>query len=175
MNKLKKLWLPGFFTLVLCLFTFIVLPVKVKGTSMMPTIHDGDFILMTGITSHKQIHRFDIVDVRSGALKEDIIKRVIGLPGEEISYKNDHLYINGQFVEEPFLNLFYIQKQKRKLGLTQYTRDFRIKLKHNDYFVLGDNRPLSYDSRYFGPVHIEDIRAKNGYIIYPIQHIKRND
>ena len=46
---------------------------------MMPTIHDGDFILMTGITSHKQVHRFDIVEVRSAALKEDIIKRVIGL------------------------------------------------------------------------------------------------
>ena len=175
MNKLKKLYLPGIFTLILCLFTFIVLPVKVKGTSMMPTIYDGDFILMTGITSHKQIHRFDIVDVRSSALKEDIIKRVIGLPGEEVSYKNDHLYINGHYVKEPFLTLSFIQKSKRELGLTQYTKDFRVKLKHNEYFILGDNRPMSYDSRYFGPVHKEDIRAKNGYIIYPFQHIKRND
>jgi signal peptidase I len=175
MNKLKKLCLPGLVTLILCLFTFIVLPVKVKGTSMMPTIHDGDFILMTGITSHKQIHRFDIVDVRSAALKEDIIKRVIGLPGEEISYKNDHLYIDGKLVEEPFFKLSFIQKEKRELGLPQYTRDFKIKLKHNEYFVLGDNRPLSYDSRYFGPIHKEDIRAKNGYIIYPIKHIKSND
>lgn len=141
----------------------------------MPTIHDGDFILMTGITSHKQIHRFDIVEVRSAALKEDIIKRVIGLPGEEISYKNDHLYIDGKLVEEPFFKLSFIQKEKRELGLTQYTRDFKIKLKHNEYFVLGDNRPLSYDSRYFGPIHIEDIRAKNGYIIYPTKHIKSND
>ncbi|WP_295138172.1 signal peptidase I [uncultured Catenibacterium sp.] len=162
-------------TLILCLFTFIVLPVKVKGTSMMPTIYDGDFILMTGITSHKQIYRFDIVDVRSAQLKEDIIKRVIGLPGEEISYKNDRLYINGQFVEEPFLKLSFMQEEKRKLGLTQYTRDFRVKLKQNEYFLLGDNRPFSYDSRYFGPIHIEDIRAKNGYIIYPIKHIKSND
>ena len=141
----------------------------------MPTIHDGDFILMTGVTSHKQIHRFDIVDVRSSALKEDVIKRVIGLPGEEISYKNDRLYINGQFVEEPFLKLPFMKKEKIQYDLTQYTKDFRIKLRHDEYFVLGDNRPMSYDSRYFGPVHIEDIRAKNGYIIYPNQHIKRND
>ncbi|MFR4835760.1 MAG: signal peptidase I [Catenibacterium sp.] len=108
-------------------------------------------------------------------LKEDIIKRVIGLPGEEISYKNDHLYIDGKLVEESFFKLSFIQKEKRELGLTQYTRDFKIKLKHNEYFVLGDNRPLSYDSRYFGPIHKEDIRAKNGYIIYPIKHIKSND
>ena len=141
----------------------------------MPTIHDGDFILMTGVTSHKQIRRFDIVDVRSSALKEDVIKRVIGLPGEEISYKNDRLYINGQFVEEPFLKLPFMKKEQIQYDLTQYTKDFRIKLRHDEYFVLGDNRPMSYDSRYFGPVHIEDIRAKNGYIIYPIQHIKRND
>ena len=43
------------------------------------------------------------------------------------------------------------------------------------YDFAAIDRPMSYDSRYFGPVHIEDIRAKNGYIIYPIQHIKRND
>lgn len=141
----------------------------------MPTIYDGDFILMTGVTSHRQIHRFDIVDVRSAALKEDVIKRVIGLPGEEISYKNDCLYVNDQFVEEPFLQYSFIKKEKIKYGLTQYIKDFRIKLRHDEYFVLGDNRPISYDSRYFGPVHIEDIRAKNGYIIYPIQHIKKND
>ena len=161
MNKLKKLCLPGIALLILCLFTFVVLPVKVKGTSMMPTIHDSDFILMTGVTSYKQI--------------QDVIKRVIGLPGEEISYKNDHLYINGQLVEEPFLKLPFMKKEKIKYDLTQYTKDFRIKLRHDEYFILGDNRPMSYDSRYFGPVHIEDIRAKNGYIIYPIQHIKRND
>ena len=81
----------------------------------MPTIHDGDFILMTGITSHKQIHRFDIVEVRSAALKEDIIKRVIGLPGEEISYKNDHLYIDGKLVEEPFFKLFFYTERKKRI------------------------------------------------------------
>ena len=142
---------------------------------MMPTIHDSDCILMTGVTSYKQIHRFDIVDVRSSALKEDVIKRVIGLPGEEIRYKNDHLYINGQLVEEPFLKIPFMKKEKIKYDLTHYTKDFRIKLRHDECFILGDNRPMSYDSRYFGPVHIEDIRARNGYIIYPIQHIKRND
>ena len=172
MNKLKKLCLPGLVTLILCLFTFIVLPVKVKGTSMMPTIHDGDFILMTGITSHKQIHRFDIVDVRSAALKEDIIKRVIGLPGEEISYKNDHLYIDGKLVEEPFFKLSFIQKEKRKLGLTQYTRDFKIKLKHNEYFVLGDNRKNSSDSRIIGLVSENDIIGTTTFSLWPLKNIK---
>ena len=88
------------------------------------TIHDSDFILMTGVTSYKQIHRFDIVDVRSSALKEDVIKRVVGLPGEEVSYKNDHLYINGQLVEEPFLKLPFMKKEKIKYDLTHYTKDF---------------------------------------------------
>ena len=133
------------------------------------------YIVENCLTNRYNLHRFDIVDVRSSALKEDVIKRVIGLPGEEISYKNDRLYINGQFVEEPFLKLPFMKKEQIQYDLTQYTKDFRIKLRHDEYFVLGDNRPMSYDSRYFGPVHIEDIRAKNGYIIYPIQHIKRND
>ena len=75
---------------------------------MMPTIHDGDFILMTGITSHKQIQRIEIVEVRSEKNKKDKIKRVIGLPGEENSYKNDHLYIDGKLVEEPFFKLSFI-------------------------------------------------------------------
>lgn len=140
---------------------------------MMNTINDGDFMFMTGVNVHTDIKRFDIVDIRSKTLKEDIIKRVIGLPGEEVVYKNDHLYINGQYIKESFLKSSYINKQLKQYQLTQYTNDFKIKLKSNEYFVLGDHRPVSYDSRHFGPIHKKDIRARNGYIIYPIQNIKK--
>lgn len=142
---------------------------------MMNTINDGDFMFMTGVNRRTPIHRFDIVDIRSKTLKEDIIKRVIGLPGEEVSYKNDHLYINGNCIQEPFLKSSYITKQLKQYQLTQYTNDFKIKLKQNEYFVLGDHRLVSYDSRHFGPIHKKDIRAKNGYIIYPIKNIKKVD
>lgn len=139
---------------------------------MMNSIHDGDLILMTGIYSKSQIHRFDVVDVRNKTLKEDMIKRIIGLPGEEVAFKNDHLYINDRYMKEPFLKKSYIKDQLKKYQMTQYTNDFKIQLRRDEYFILGDHRPMSYDSRYFGPVHLEDIRAKNGYIIYPMKHIK---
>ena len=87
--------------LVLLVKKFIVSPIKVNGTSMMTTLHDGD-IMILNIIGYRfdEINRFDIVVVDEG--NEYLIKRVIGLPGEEIEYKDNQLYINGKKVKENY-------------------------------------------------------------------------
>ena len=138
--------------LVLLVKKFIVSPIKVNGTSMMTTLHDGD-IMILNIIGYRfdEINRFDIVVVDEG--NEYLIKRVIGLPGEEIEYKDNQLYINGKKVKENYGS--------------QVTEDFKVKVKKNSYFVLGDNRTNSLDSRHFGSFKKDRIIGKTSLIIFP--------
>jgi len=138
--------------LVLLVKKFVVSPIKVNGTSMMTTLHDGD-IMILNIIGYRfdEINRFDIVVVDEG--NEYLIKRVIGLPGEEIEYKDNQLYINGKKVKENYGS--------------QVTEDFKVKVKKNSYFVLGDNRTNSLDSRHFGSFKKDRIIGKTSLIIFP--------
>ena len=138
--------------LVLLVKKFVVSPIKVNGTSMMTTLHDGD-IMILNIIGYRfdEINRFDIVVVDEG--NEYLIKRVIGLPGEEIEYKDNQLYINGKKVKENYGS--------------QVTEDFKVKVKKNSYFVLGDNRTNSLDSRHFGAFKKDRIIGKTSLIIFP--------
>lgn len=102
---------------------------------MYPTLKDKQVVKVSKI---KEISRFDIVIAK----KHDnylIVKRVIGLPNEKIEYKDNHLYINEKPVTEDFIDLY----------LTK-TEDFTYKLEGNEYFLLGDNREYSTDSRELG-------------------------
>ena len=138
--------------LVLLVKKFVVSPIKVNGTSMMTTLHDGD-IMILNIIGYRfdKINRFDIVVVDEG--NEYLIKRVIGLPGEELEYKDNQLYINGKKVKDNYGS--------------QVTEDFKVKVKKNSYFVLGDNRTNSLDSRYFGSFKKNKIMGKTSLIIFP--------
>lgn len=107
----------------------------VSGNSMYPTLKDKQVVRVSKI---KEINRFDIVIAK----KHDnylIVKRVIGLPNEKIEYKDNHLYINEKPVTEDFIDLY----------LTK-TEDFTYTLKDDEYFLLGDNREYSTDSRELG-------------------------
>lgn len=85
--------------------------------------------------------------------------------------KDDVLYINGEPQEEPYLNTSYV-KSIRAQG-RKFTEDFGpITLKDDEYFVMGDNRVVSHDSRAVGPFHKEDIIGKNAYILYPFNEMK---
>ena len=94
--------------IVVCLaivfvFKGIIMPVKVDGSSMYPTLHDGDLTFMSRLDlNSKQIKRFDIVTIDCKQLDNVIIKRVIGLPGEKIVHKNDCLYVNGKYIKENY-------------------------------------------------------------------------
>ena len=142
--------------LVILVKKFVVSPIKVNGTSMMTTLHDGD-IMILNIIGYKfeKIKRFDIVVVDEG--NEYLIKRIIGLPGEEVEYKDNKLYINGKKVKENYGS--------------QETEDFKVKVENNSYFVLGDNRTNSLDSRHFGSFSKNKIIGKTSLIIFPFNRL----
>lgn len=130
---------------------FIFIPVPVDGNSMEKTLTQGDMIVMEKFSS---IQRFDVVvfELPNGAV---YIKRVIGLPGDSISYENDQLFVNDQPVEEKFIE----KNRKKDHENAPYTTNFDLKelinkevLPEDSYFVLGDNRRMSKDSRSFGAI-----------------------
>ena len=135
---------------------FVFTPVIVHGDSMLDTLHDHDIMILDKLSMRtKGIQRFDIVVVQVGDTK--IIKRVIGLPGETIQYQNNKLYINGKFMEDSHGS--------------DVTYDFDLVTIPDDmYYVLGDNRTDSVDSRILGVIPKKDILGKATFIIYPFQH-----
>lgn len=115
----------------------------IEGSSMSPTLNDGDMALVNvWATRIGWIERGEIVLVRDGHFHEYATKRVIGLPGERVEIKDDHVFINGRLLLEPYLP---------KNVLTQSSRPPCV-LEPDQYFVLGDNRAVSFDSRIYGPV-----------------------
>ena len=120
---------------------------------MMDTLHNGDVMILDKIGMKLGgIKRFDIVVIQTGKTK--IIKRVIGLSGETISYKNNKLYINGKEVSDNHSN--------------EITYDFEeVKIPDGEYYVLGDNRTDSVDSRILGTIPKNEILGHATFIIYP--------
>lgn len=150
-----KEFLPYFIIILVVLFIkmFIVSPIRVNGASMNPTLNDKDIMLLDEISYRfSDIERFDIVVVKED--DEYLIKRVIGLPGEKIEYKDNKLYINGKYKKEEFKH--------------ELTRDFAVELENGEYFIMGDNRINSTDSRVFGPISRDEIIGKTTLTILPI-------
>ena len=102
-------------------------------------------------------------------------KRVIGLPGESIAYKNGKLYVNDQVVEEPFLDTDYMTKTMEEKSLSVFTQDMEaVKLQEDEYFLVGDNRVNSLDSRTpsVGPFHRKQIIAKGVFVYSPLSKVR---
>lgn len=160
-----------FLVIAVCVFVcanFIVRPVKVKGSSMYPTLQDSEYGFSNIIgTKISKLKRFDIVVIYIPEKKEYIVKRVIGLPNEKVSYVDDQLYINDQPVEEPFLNTEY----KNSYDGTFTDGVLETTLRDDEYYCLGDNRPNSKDSRYYGPFSVKNISSKGILILLPLQSI----
>ncbi len=140
--------------LVLLFKKFLYAPIKVNGDSMYSTLHDGDIMILDIIGYKKNgIKRFDIVVVDEG--NELIIKRVIGLPGEKVKYKDNKLYINDKKVTDNY-------------GKHE-TEDFEEVVPKGEYFVLGDNRTNSMDSRVFGTFSKKEILGKTSMTVFPFK------
>ena len=146
--------------IVLLIKQFIVTPIRVNGASMNDTLYDKDIMILDKISyNFKDINRFDIVVIKKNG--EYLIKRVIGLPGETVEYKDNKLYINNELVEEEFLNDTIIT-DNYKSGI----------IPEDMYVVLGDNRTNSLDSREFGFVSKNDILGKINIRFFPITKIR---
>lgn len=141
------------------LLKFILIPCEVRGTSMVPTLQNGDKGYSFIITKNIDIHRFDICVIKPTNVDEEklIVKRIIGMPNEVVEYKNNVLYIDGNKYEEGFLN-------------NVVTEDFIMKLGDDEYCCLGDNRPISKDSRFYGTFSQDEIVATNLFVFYPFNN-----
>ncbi|MGV3489437.1 MAG: signal peptidase I [Tuberibacillus sp.] len=138
----------------------------VEGHSMMPSFRDRDRVMICKVCYKvSKPDRFDIV-VFHATQRTNYIKRVIGLPGETIEYKNDVLYVNGKKIKEPYLD----QYKKETTGLLTY--NFKTKVPKGTVFVLGDNRRNSRDSRYIGPIPMNDIIGKGLVLFWPLKNFK---
>lgn len=139
---------------VILIRTFLVTPIRVNGDSMNNTLKDG-YLMILKKYEKNSINRFDIVVINQDGDK--LIKRVIGLPKEDIEYKNNLLYINDELINNNY-----------GIGETQNFKDYCME---NEYFVLGDNRENSKDSRIFGCVNDKDILGTTDFIFFPFNKI----
>lgn len=170
MNRFKKILQNNLGALVLiiglfCVKFWVADFYLVRGSSMLPTLEDGQRILALKQSS---ISPFDVVILNShqeGDTGEEklFIKRVIGIEGDQIEYKDHTLYINGQKVEEPFLDNAFSKLPENQTG------DFQVAMEvpKDQYFVLGDNRNHSADSRQLGFIAKEDIVAEAFIVVFP--------
>lgn len=169
--SIEPLYAYGFIMVkaILCVYIlthFFIQPIYIQGTSMMPTIHEGSFAIASLSSFHQtDLERFDIVVLQHE--DEILIKRIIALPKETLAYQKDQLYINGVSMKEPFLDAKFMQTQLLHTHTTTFTSDIEtITLQEDEYFVMGDHRLNSYDSRDFGVIHKDQIRSNGIYVLF---------
>ena len=157
MKFIKELIPYVIIVLVVVLFrTYIATPVRVDGKSMNPTLINGEILILNKLD--KNYKRLDIVVFNYNG--ERLIKRVLGLPGESIKVENNKLYINGILTDD--------------YNTTVLTKDFEVsEIKDNCYFLVGDNRYDSYDSRYIGCIDEKDILGTVSFRIYPFTNFSK--
>ena len=173
---------------ILLFVNFVAHPVRVDGRSMYPTLKDGEFgftnvggVLLNGVKRGDIV----VVTMEEKGQKTHWVKRVIGMPGDTISCVNDVVYINGKVLDETQ----YIDPDYRQSCVDQFgyfnkvpnadntdVQDFEeMKLGDDEYYVMGDNRPYSKDSRYVGPVKKSQLFAKKMLVLLPISDIGVKD
>lgn len=170
MNKKDILSYIIIIIVVVLIRTFLVTLVKVDGTSMYPTLNDNDLLILKKYD--KKIERFDIVVVKYN--KSKLVKRVIALPGEKIKITTTKvgnnitstIYVNGEKLEEN-----YGYEKIENAGIAKE----EIMLDNDEYFVMGDNRNNSSDSRIIGPIKKKDMVGITNIRIFPLNKIGKID
>lgn len=160
---------------ILIFVHFIAAPVHVSGKSMVPTLQDQQygFTNIIGLAFEKP-QRFDVVVAtiydQETQQEEHWVKRVIGMPGDTIECKNENIYVNGEVLDESeYISDSYRQKMIDQFGY--FNMDFDpVTLGDDEFFLMGDNRPYSKDSRYedVGPVTSDQFYGKGVFVVWPL-------
>ncbi|TQR17415.1 signal peptidase I [Psychrobacillus soli] len=152
---------------------FLFTPIVVDGESMMPTLQNGDRMVVNKIGYMVgKPDRYDIV-VFHAPEQKNYIKRVIGLPGDHVEFNNDQLFINGKKLPEP-----YLEQYKSEINEGTLTDDFTLEditqkheIPEGYIFVMGDNRRYSKDSRHIGLVAIDEVIGSTNFVFWPMDDI----
>ena len=132
-----------------------------QGPSMQPNLFVGDRVMTEKVSFRfREPIRGDIVVVERGVQGIDLVKRVIGLPGEVIKVRSGHVWINGELQPEPYAQNF---------GGPDYGPAL---IPIGQVFVLGDNRRISHDSRMIGTVSLEAIQRRVIFVFWPLEEVK---
>lgn len=169
MNKVKKFATEILVPIISALFIallihkFVGFAIEVPSGSMLPTIQLQDRIVCSVVHNPENLKRGDIVVFDSDELHETLIKRLIGLPGDQVDVKEDgSVYVNGEKIDQS-----YVKNNGGKLGGS-------YKVPQGEYFFLGDNRSDSYDSRYWHDTYInaDKIKGKALFVFFPFKRIQ---
>ena len=150
------------------LYLFIMTPHEVLGNSMHPTYKNGEYLMANKLTYRfGEPQRGDVI-IFQYSETQDFIKRIIGIPGDTIMVKDGNVYINGQQLDESD----YLSDSVYTRGGDYLSEGETISIGEGEYFVLGDNRPHSSDSRTFGPISETKIKGKAWIVYLPISDFR---
>lgn len=150
-------------TASILIITFLYQPVRVEGTSMLPRLEDRDRLFINKFVYHfEDIHRDDVVVFHYPRDPEkSYIKRVIALPGDRIRIDHGRVWLNGKLLREPYVPVEY--RDTRSMA--------EITIPPDCYFMMGDHRSVSSDSRDFGPVDRDLIYGKAVFVYWPTRDL----
>ena len=153
-------------SIFLVIYIFLFRPFQVSGDSMYPTFKNGEYILTNLIALRTNgLQRGDVIVFQAPPDPEkDFIKRVIGLPGDTVELKNGFVYVNGKKLDESP----YLHSDVRSYGGAFLKDSQPYTVPTDDYFVMGDNRPFSSDSREWGIVARSKIIGKSFFVYWPL-------